>query len=165
MPSDRLQLVLDIGHQPGIGEDLIISFLPVLYDFDDLQVGVVYIFDQFVLDALGDFLFLHFYGLAVVEDGRGSALLGYTAFPLGWLRDSGLIEETHFGFFELAKITTLVWIGFFLLDIHILAFQSLRKRHCRTSLILLVRTHLGVETFFVINTRQIESLLQKFFDL
>jgi hypothetical protein len=66
MPSDRLKLILDIGHQLGISEDPIFSFLPVLYYFDDLQFGVVYILDQFVLNALGDFLLLHFYGLAVV---------------------------------------------------------------------------------------------------
>lgn len=66
MPSDGLQLILDISHQFGIGEDLIVPFLPVLYDFDDLQVCAVHIFDQSVLNALGDLLLLHLYGLAVV---------------------------------------------------------------------------------------------------
>ena len=45
MPSDGLELILNIGHKLRISKDLIVPFLSILQDLDDLQVFAVHIFD------------------------------------------------------------------------------------------------------------------------
>ena len=118
--SDRLQLILDISHESGVGEDLIIPFtiLPVLNDLDDLQVCVP-LLHQSVLYTLRHLLLLHFNGLTVVENRGSSALLRNTTFSLRRLLYSRLIQKAYLGSLELADGAALIWAGLFLLNVDI----------------------------------------------